>query len=72
MTPDHHQFRKARVAVDLSIDEVGHATRCGRATISLLEAGKWPEDADLRRKLVELYEGMGVQFGPEGQVTVLP
>ena len=72
MTADHYQLRKARIAIDLSLAEVGDATGTPRAAVSLLEAGKWPEDEELTQRLTEFYERMGVRFGPEGQVTVLP
>lgn len=72
MGPDRHQLRTARIAVDLSLAEVGTALGVSRISVHNLEAGRTKPNADLAERLRALYQSMGVEFGSEGQVRPRP
>lgn len=71
--PDSNQMRMARIALEQSLAEVAEAVGVTRSVLAMLEsgAGAEPEPALIAR-LKAHFEAGGVQFGPDGQVTLRP
>lgn len=66
------QLRMARYAANVTLRQVGEATKLSNVAINKIENGTTSPRLNTLTTLVEFYQSKGIEFGPDGWVRLKP